>query len=594
MASLLSVQNVTASYGSRVLFEGVSLAIADGDRLGMIGPNGAGKSTLLRILAGSEEPDSGVRSLRSNTRLAMVPQAPAFEQGLTIDAVLERSLDAAVMGEASARIAGARGRAELPGGDTPVDSLSGGWRKRLAIACALVREPDVILLDEPTNHLDLEGVLWLERLLRTSSFAALIVTHDRMFLENVASRVTELNKLFPEGSFTVEGNYSEFLLRREDVLLAQARHGEMLANKVRREVEWLRRGPRARATKSKSRIEEAGRLIDELAEVRTRQAQSTAGIDFAGSGRRSRQLMVCKGIGKAYGGRTLFSGLELALSPGTRLGVLGLNGCGKTTLLRILAGELEPDRGSIERADALVTVMFDQAREQLDPEMRLRDALAPLGGDSVSYRGRQMHVTAWARRFLFHVEQLDVTLGRLSGGEQARVLVARLMLRPADVLILDEPTNDLDLETLGVLEESLAEFPGALVLVTHDRYMLDRISTELLALDGQGGVERFADYAQWETAQRRAVPRATAASPQAPRPASRGLSYKEKQELEGMEAAILAAESDVERLDREVHSPEIANRAEELAAAWHALQEARARREQLWARWSELDARSKR
>ncbi|MBI4871354.1 MAG: ABC-F family ATP-binding cassette domain-containing protein [Candidatus Riflebacteria bacterium] len=591
MPVLLSVQNVAASYGSRTLFEGVSLSLSDGDRLGMIGPNGAGKSMLLRILAGLEEPDAGVRSLRAGTRLSIVPQVPAFEAGLTLDAALERALDPHDRHDAATRIAGARGRAELPGGDTRVDTLSGGWRKRLAIACGLVREPDLMLLDEPTNHLDLEGVLWLERLLRTASFAALIVTHDRVFLQNVATRVVELNKVYPEGCLAVEGRYSEFLLRRSEVLSAQARQGETLVNKVRREVEWLKRGPRARACKSQARVDEAGRLMDKLADVRARQVQSTAGIDFAGSGRRTRQLVVARGLGKAYGGRMLFSAIDLILSPGTRLGVLGPNGSGKTTLLRVLAGELAPDRGTVEHANALSVVMFDQAREQLDLGMTLRTALAPAGGDSVAYRGRVLHVAAWASRFLFRSEQLDVTLDRLSGGEQARVLVARLMLRPADVLILDEPTNDLDLETLGVLEESLGDFPGALVLVTHDRYMLDRISNELLALDGQGEVGRFADYSQWEAAQGRA---ATRAAPPPPEPARRSsMSYKEKQELEGMEARILEAESELERLDREVNSPELAHDAERLAASWHALEEARAQLDRLWARWSELDAKKR-
>jgi ATP-binding cassette subfamily F protein uup len=589
MSVLLSVQNVTASYGSRTLFEGVSLSLSDGDRLGMIGPNGAGKSMLLRILASLEEPDSGVRTLRAGTRLSLVPQVPAFEPGLTVNRALERALDPLHLEDAADRIAGARGRAELPGGDTHVETLSGGWRKRLAIACALVREPDLVLLDEPTNHLDLEGVLWLERLLCTSSFAALVVTHDRVFLENVATRVMELNKVYPEGCFEREGRYSEFLLRREEVLTAQARQGEMLANKVRREVEWLRRGPKARAGKSQARIDEAGRLIDQLADVRARQVQTTAGIDFTASGRRTRKLVVCQGIGKSYGGRSLFSGLDLVLSPGTRLGVLGLNGSGKTTLLRILAGELEPDSGTVDRADALSTVIFDQAREQLDLGMTLQTALTPAGGDSVLYRGRLVHVVSWARRFQFRSEQLDVTLDRLSGGEQARVLVARMMLRPADLLILDEPTNDLDLETLGVLEDSLGDFPGALVLVTHDRYMLDRMSSELLALDGQGGFERFADYSQWESAQRRSPARSTPPAPEPVRGPARSLSYKEKQEFEGMEARILAAEAELERLDGEVHSPEIARDADKLAVAWRSLEDARAQLDRLWARWSELD-----
>jgi ATP-binding cassette subfamily F protein uup len=591
VAIVLSVQNVTAGYGSRTLFENVTLAISDGDRVGMIGPNGAGKSTLLRVFAGLEDPDEGARALRAGTRLAVVPQIPTFPHGATVDDALAKALEhEASDATATTRIAAARGRAAIPSGDVLVETLSGGWRKRLAIACALVRDPDVVLFDEPTNHLDLEGVLWLERLIKSSTFTALVISHDRMFLENVATRVVELNRVYAEGLFAVDGAYSEFLQRRSDLLVAQAKQEEALANKVRREIDWLRRGPKARTSKSKARIDEAGRLISELADARARSPQSPAGVVFDGSGRRTKQLLVAAGIAKSMGGRLLWSGVDMNLGPGTRLGVLGLNGSGKTTLLRVIAGELEPDRGTIQRADPLAVVMFDQAREQLDLTLTLRQALTPAGGDSVVYRDRVHHVAAWARRFLFRTEQLDVSLDRLSGGEQARVLIARLMLRPADVLILDEPTNDLDIETLEVLEDSLTDFPGALVLVTHDRYMLDRISGELLALDGEGGAERFADYSQWEDAQAR---RGRSPEPAAPaavaRPRAKSMSYKEKQELEAMEARIMEAENEVARLEAATADPAIATDAAKLAETWKQLEGAKAALEGLWARWSELE-----
>ena len=283
---------------------------------------------------------------------------------------------------------------------------------------------------------------------------------------------------------------------------------------MRREIEWLRRGAKARTTKAKGRIQEAGRLIEELGDARARAAGGTAGIEFPASGRRTRKLLVARGLSKALGGRPLFRDLDLAVVRGTRVGLLGPNGSGKTTLLDLLAGALVPDAGEIERAEGLRLVRFDQHRASLDPDQSLRRALSP-EGDTVVFQGRTIHVASWAKRFLFRPEQLELPVGRLSGGEQARILIARLMREPADLLILDEPTNDLDIPTLEVLEDSLAEFEGGLVLVTHDRFMLDRVSTVILALDGEGGAETFADYAQWEAtrAARVTAPRDAPAAP---------------------------------------------------------------------------------
>src|SRR4029077_9197225 len=275
-----------------------------------------------------------------------------------------------------------------------------------------------------------------------------------------------------------------------------------LASKVRREVEWLKRGARARTGKSSARIQEAGKLIGDLQALKARNAPAnTVGIDFVATGRKSVKLLVAEDLSKTVGGRSLFAGLSLTLSPGTKLGLLGPNGSGKTTLLRILAGELAPDGGTIERAEGLSEVAFDQDRRDLDPRVSLAEALSP-NAEVVLYRGRSYHITAWAKRFLFRQEQLELPVGDLSGGEQARILLARLMLQATDVLLLDEPTNDLDIGSLEVLEESLADFPGALVLVTHDRSLLDRLCSDILGLDGAGGARVFADYTQWTAAQR--------------------------------------------------------------------------------------------
>src|SRR5436309_8462839 len=355
----------------------------------------------------------------------------------------------------------------------------------------------------------------------------------------------ELNRVYPEGVFEAEGRYSEFLARRDEFLRGQQAYQESLANTVRREIEWLRRGAKARSTKAKGRIKEAGRRIEELEDGRARGVTAAAGIDFTSSQRRTRRLLVVRGVSKSLGGRRLVSDLDLAITPGTRVGLIGPNGSGKTTLLNVISGALAADAGVIERADGLRVVRFEQERGGLDPTQSLRRALAP-EGDTVTWQGRSVHVASWAKRFLFRPEQLEVPVGRLSGGEQARILIARLMREPADLLILDEPTNDLDIPTLEVLEDSLAEFDGGLVLVTHDRLMLDRVSTMILALDGLGGAETYADYAQWEASRgaRATLPRSAGDAP-APRerPRAKRLGYLEQREWDGMERAILDAES---------------------------------------------------
>src|SRR5438093_4876004 len=496
---LLSCEAVSKAYGTRSLFDDLSFGLFEGDQAGLVGPNGSGKSTLLKILAGDTTPDRGSRSLRGGVRVGYVAQDPVFPVGRTVDDVVRAALADVDEEERPGRIAQALGRAGFSDGRADVDTLSGGWKKRLAIARELAAAPDILLMDEPTNHLDVEGILWLEDVLTERARAFLVVSHDRYFLEHVATRCLGRNRLYPTGRFETEGRYSEFLARRDDFLRGQAAYQESLANTVRREIEWLRRGAKARSSKAKGRIKEAGRLIDELEDNRARGVTARAGIDFTSSQRRTRRLLVARGLTKSLGGRRLVSDLELVITPGTRVGLIGPNGSGKTTLLNLLAGALPPDGGEIERADGLRIVRFEQERGGLDPTESLRRALAP-EGDALTWQGRSIHVNSWAKRFLFRPEQLEVAVGRLSGGEQARILVARLMREPADLLILDEPTNDLDIPTLEVLEESLAEFEGGVVLVTHDRFMLERAASVLLALDGAGGATTFADYSQWEAA----------------------------------------------------------------------------------------------
>src|SRR6266850_577717 len=590
---LLSCEAVSKSYGARSLFDNLSFGLFEGDQAGLVGPNGSGKSTLLKILAGVTTPDRGSRSLRGGVRVGYVPQDPVFEAGRTVEQVVLAALAGVDEADRPGRAAQALGRAEFTDGRAAVDTLSGGWRKRLAIARELAAAPDILLMDEPTNHLDVAGILWLEDVLTERARAFVVVSHDRYFLEHVATRMLELNRVYPAGLFESEGSYSRFLARRDEALREQAAYQESLANTVRREIEWLRRGAKARSTKAKGRIKEAGRLIEELEDSRARGLTATAGIDFTSAQRRTRRLLVARGLTKSLGGRRLVSDLDLVITPGTRVGLIGPNGSGKTTLLNVLAGMLPPDAGEIEHAEGLRVVRFEQERGGLDPVQSLRRALAP-EGDAVVWQGRSVHVASWAKRFLFRSEQLEVPVGRLSGGEQARILIARLMREPADLLILDEPTNDLDIPTLEVLEDSLAEFDGALVLVTHDRFMLERVSTVILALDGAGGTATFADYAQWEAARRAAAPAPRKAAPEVAereRQRVKRLGYREQREWDGMERTILDAERTLEACQRAAGDPAIASDPTALQQRYAALEAARADVDRLYARWAELEAK---
>ncbi len=600
MPPIINAQAIAKAYGASPLFEDISFTVSEGDCIGLIGPNGSGKSTLLGILSGGIEPDSGVVSVRRHTRMSYVIQDSQFAAGETVRSVVMKALERSAVTEAErvGRLFETLGRAGFADFDAQAAALSGGWRKRLAIAEALVQKPDVLLLDEPTNHLDLEGIEWLEELLRAETFACVVVSHDRYFLENVATQTVELSRAYPGGLLRVPGNYSTFLMQKEEFLRAQEKHQEALENRVRTEIEWLRRGPKARATKAKARIDNANRLISELADLNTRTRTASAKIDFLATDRKTKRLVELEHVSYAIGDRTLFAGLDFIFTAGKRVGLLGPNGSGKTTLLRLLRGEIQPTGGAIRRADFLRVVYFDQNRV-LDPDVTLRRALAP-DSDAVVYQDRVVHVASWAARFLFTGEQLNQPVGRLSGGERARVLIAQLMLQPADLLLLDEPTNDLDIPTLEILEESLLEYTGALVLVTHDRYMLDRVSTTVLGLDGRGGAESFADYLQWEEWQAESKQPARIENDGSPaaRPtkaadssAKKKLSYLEAREFATIEQRIAEAEETLQQKRAAAEDPAIATDAARLLSAHAEMDEAQKTVDELYSRWAELEAK---
>ncbi len=602
MPPIINVQGISKAFGANPLFQNVSFTVTEGDRIGLIGPNGSGKSTLLRILAGDEDPDSGEVAFRKRLRVSYVEQDSKFKSGATVRSVVEEAMERAKVHatERGTRFAETLGRAGFEDLDVEAAALSGGWQKRLAIVEALVQAPDIVLLDEPTNHLDLAGIEWLEELLAQAKFASVIVSHDRYFLENIATDMAELSRVYPDGILRVRGSYSTFLEKKEEFLHAQSKRQEALENLVHNEIEWLRRGAKARTRKSKARIGKANELMGDLADLNARTRTATAQIDFSASDRKTKRLIELEDLSYQIasdkgGQRTLFEKLNFVLTAGMRVGLVGPNGSGKTTLLRLLRGELTPTGGEISRADWLRIVYFDQTRE-LDSNVTLRRALAP-EGDSVIYQDRVIHVASWAARFLFTGEQLNQPVERLSGGERARVLIAQLMLQPADVLLLDEPTNDLDIPTLEILEESLLEFRGSLVLVTHDRYMLDRVSTIVLGLDGQGGAESFADYSQWEIWQSesrqsvktaaRQISRGT--SPESAPPAKSKLSYLEAREYASIEQRVADAEQVLQSKRVQLEDPAIASDGPRLLAAHAEMEEAQNSVDELYARWSELE-----
>ena len=600
MAPIINAQRISKAFGSTVLFQDVSFTVSEGDRIGLIGPNGSGKSTLLRILAGNEDLDGGEIAVRKRVRLSCVLQDSKFASADTVRSVVANALERAAVSatERGARFAETLGRAGFDELETPATALSGGWQKRLAIVEALVQGPDILLLDEPTNHLDLAGIEWLEALLQDASFACVVVSHDRYFLENVATEMAELNRTYPDGLLRVRGNYSTFLEKKEEFLHSQSKRQEALENLVHNEIAWLRRGAKARTRKSKARIDKASDLMSELADLNLRTRTETAVIDFSATERKTKRLIELEGVACEIGDRTLFDGLNFVITAGMRVGLVGPNGSGKTTLLRLLRGELAATAGEIRRADWLRIVYFDQTR-QLDPEVTLRRALAP-DSDSVVYQDRVTHVASWAARFLFTGEQLNQPIGRLSGGEWARVLIAQLMLQPEDVLLLDEPTNDLDIPTLDILEERFFEYRGALVLVTHDRYMLDRVSKIVLGLDGQGGAESFADYSQWEAwqSEREHPAKAARSGGNQPRRATiaagtpvpkKKLSYLEAREYATIEQRVAEAEQVLQEKRVQLEDPAIASDGPSLVRAHAEMDEAQKVADELYSRWAELE-----
>jgi ATP-binding cassette subfamily F protein uup len=614
--TLLQSQEIGFSTGEKFLFRKLTFNIHSGSRTGLIGPNGSGKSSLMRLLAKQESPTEGsIHYIDPKLNVVYLAQAVPFPPTMTLEQIAVDQLtplylleDLLLVVEMFLAKSGYADRVH-----SPIGELSGGEARRFLFLLALERRPDLLLLDEPTNHLDLAALMELETSLKRLHVPFIMISHDRYFLDRTVNQVIEINPIHPNSHYVAMGNYTQFMEAKSQYLDMQAQQMQGLASIVRREVQWLSRGPKARTVKAQARVRQAHQAINNLEEMQGRQKIGSMKIDFQGSGKGTKKLVIAKALTyrlpgiEEEEGRLLIDGLELELYRGTRLGILGDNGSGKTTLMRLLTGLLRPTGGNVRLADGIKIVQLDQYRVLPDLTISLRQALAT-HGDFVEYRGERMHVVSWARRFLFPDYMLPMPIGELSGGERARILIAKMMTQEADILLLDEPTNDLDIQTIKLLEESLLEFDGAVITISHDRAFLDRTTTELLALLGEGRIQPFADTFQWEeyikslakdkdkekqrnksTSEKKSQ-NSPHASETAGTPASANLSYKEKKELDKIPGQIEEWERIIGKLTLEMQDCGNHQRIQLLSVEMQELQE---RIDQGYIRWEELERRKK-
>ncbi len=600
---LLTLDHIHHAFGHLPLLDDVSLQIESGERVSIIGRNGAGKSTLLQVISGEVPPDAGTLWHQPALRVARLVQDVPLTSTHSVFEVVAEGLAGLTGHDAedwrrAHKVDLVLSRLDLDG-DAKVDTLSGGWRRRVLLARALVAEPDVLLLDEPTNHLDIDAIQWLENFLADYRGAVVFVTHDRAFLQRLATRIVELDR----GRLTSwPGDYATFLQKKDDWLANEAIQNEKFDKKLAQEEAWLRQGIKARRTRNEGRVKALMDMRRERAGRREVQGNVSMRIDRADAS--GKMVFEAEHLRKTYGNRVIVADFSTRIMRGDRVGLIGPNGAGKTTLLRLLLEQLAPDAGTVRHGSNVQVAYFDQQREQLDPEKTVFDTVGE-GNDTVTVNGQPKHVHGYLRDFLFGAERARSPVKALSGGERNRLLLARLFTRPANVLVMDEPTNDLDLETLELLEAQLVEWPGTLLLVSHDRVFLDNVVTSTIVFEGDGRVEEYVGgYADWLRQRRKveSAPAAGARTSSAPVPApgpptqssaaARKLSYKEQRELEALPGRIEALESEHAQLQAAMAAPEFYKEGADAIAK--AMARNGAVEEELlvaYERWDELEAR---
>jgi ATP-binding cassette subfamily F protein uup len=595
------LDKVSLSFGLKPLLDNATLQIRKGERVCLLGRNGEGKSSLLQLITRQIVPDSGEVWVRPGARVASLAQEVSAASDASVREVVMGGFEsgAAAPGAAGSPAAHDDWQAELQvdqvisrlqlDRDASMSALSGGWRRRVMLGRALVAMPDLLLLDEPTNHLDIDAITWLEDMMLDFDGALLFISHDRAFVRRLATRIAELDR----GQLRIwPGNYDDYVLQKRAALEVEAKHAALFDKKLAQEEVWIRQGVEARRTRNEGRVRALKQLRIERSERRERIGQvEIRAQDAAPSGK---LVFEAAHVTHAFGASPVIADFSARIMRGDRIGIIGPNGCGKSTLIKLLVGDLTPTAGNIRRGTNLLPAYFDQQREQLDAAASIMDNVTGGSGDTVIIDGQPRHVSGYLRDFLFPPERLQAPVSMLSGGERNRLLLARLFARPSNLLVMDEPTNDLDAETLELLEEMVANYAGTLLLVSHDRAFLDNVVTSTLVFEGSAQVNEYVGgYSDWLRQRRISAPvkaqTATAAAPA--RPKARRLSYKDQRELAELPEMIQRLEAEQLRLQTEIADPALfQGNKERGAAALQRLQSLAAELEKAYARWDALES----
>jgi ATP-binding cassette subfamily F protein uup len=594
---IVRLDKVSLSYGLKPLLDNVSVQIRKGERVCLLGRNGEGKSSLLQLITRGVVPDGGEVWVRPGAKVASLSQEVSAGSADTVIDVVSGGVDSSGHEDdwqAQLQVDQVIARLELDR-DAPMSALSGGWRRRVMLGRALVSEPDLLLLDEPTNHLDIEAITWLEDMMMDFGGALLFISHDRAFVRRLATRIVELDR----GQLRAwPGNYDDYISQKRAALEVEAKHAALFDKKLAQEEVWIRKGVEARRTRNEGRVRALEQLRIERRERRERVGQVDVKVQEAGPS--GKLVFEAENVSHSFGAVPLIADFSARIMRGDRIGIIGPNGSGKTTLIKLLVGELEPAMGTIRRGTSLMPAYFDQQRDQLDDSKSIMDNVTGGSGDTVIIDGRPRHVSSYLRDFLFPPERLHAPVSMLSGGERNRLLLARLFAKPSNLLVMDEPTNDLDADTLDLLEEMVADYSGTLLLVSHDRAFLDNVVTSTLVFEGEGRINEYVGgYTDW-LRQRRASAVARTTSPVRPAPAAsraaaqskpRKLSYKEQRELEEMPGVIQRLEAEQAELAAAIADPEFFRRSPaDTTAALRRMDAVEQELEAAFSRWEALES----